>query len=165
MTKCKIFCCIFLVCWKGCWKHNSNYYNSWCLGGRGATLPIKVGSTPSLWLALPHMMTRKPLLPVNLFAFSILINITMARYHNVSFYPQLLRKTSSTGLSPGQTNSPRLHRPTNEQLLSLPRNKFAQKSSPMKRFFWKSYLHTLWGKRNNETSQFLLNFLTACDNE
>lgn len=149
LIKCKMLCCIFLV------------KMAWCQLPPKKNCPIPL----PFWLALPHMITLKPSLPTNLFALPSPINITMTKQHKVSSYHLLLRQTSSAGLPPGQTNSasPSAHQWTTFKFAP---HKFVHKISPMKRFPpWKNSPHTLWGKRQNETSQFLLNVLRACSNK
>ena len=43
--------------------------------------PLKIGPLPPLWIALVHMMTLEPPLPLNLFSPPSLINLTMRRLH------------------------------------------------------------------------------------
>ena len=101
-----------------------------------------------LQLALPQMMTLKPPNPTKLFAPPSPINITTtARYHK-QFTPtrNLSRQTSSADLSPVQNNSPHLHIDTLQ--------------------FFPDFLGEGWGEGTMKSyTQFLPNFLTACDNK
>ena len=137
---------------------------------RGVIPPTERIVLSPLQLALHHIMTFKPFDPVKHFALPALINITKtARYHK-QFTPtqNLLRQTSSGGLSPGQTNSPRLHQHTIEQLSNFhPPSYICPLHPPWKAFFGKNSPQIFWGGvrgRNHETYQFLLNFLITCDN-
>ena len=128
-------------------KLNSSYLDPWCVEGSFPSNTTRLFVPPS---------------PIN--------KTTTARYH-IQFTAScnLSRQTSSTDLSPSQNNSLHLHIDTLFNNLNLPPPINLSKQSPMESFFLEKILPKLFwggvGGRNHETSQFLLNFLIACDNK
>ena len=85
---------------------SGQHHGAW----RGQRPPKKIGLPSLLWLA-PHVMILKPSLP-------FFPTFSSSKYHKYKNYDKAPYIVSSDPQSPGQTNSPRHHRHTNENLLN-----------------------------------------------